>query len=191
MGTLVVPGLDAEPWPTLGPQIVDFIEDRFIYGPGSLKGRPYVVDPEFRAFLYRAYEVYPQGHRLAGRRRFKRVGLSVRKGLAKTEKMAVVAGCELHPEGPVRCDGFDADGDPVGRPVADPYIPMLAVTQGQVEELAYGALYVMLTEGPDADLFDVSLERIIRLDEWGRADGKAVPLANSPGSRDGARTTLN
>ena len=54
MGTLVVPGLDAEPWPTLGPQIVDFIEDRFIYGPGSLKGRPYVVDPEFRAFLYRA-----------------------------------------------------------------------------------------------------------------------------------------
>ena len=99
MGTLVVPGLDAEPWPTLGPQIVDFIEDRFIYGPGSLKGRPYVVDPEFRAFLYRAYEVYPQGHRLAGRRRFKRVGLSVRKGLAKTEKMAVVAGCELHPRG--------------------------------------------------------------------------------------------
>ena len=191
MGTLVVPGPDESPWPTLGPQICDLIEDRFIYGPGSLKGRPYVIDPEFRAFLYRAYEVYPQGHRLAGRRRFKRVGLSVRKGLAKTEKMAIVSGVELHPEGPVRCDGFDAAGEPVGRPVVDPYIPMLAVTQDQVEELAYGALYVMLTEGPDADLFDASLERIVRLDDWGRADGKAVPLANSPGPRDGARTTLN
>lgn len=175
----------------MGPQVCALIEDRFIYGPGSLKGRPYVIDPEFRAFLYRAYEVYPRGHRLAGRRRFKRVGLSVRKGLAKTEKMAIVAGVELHPEGPVRCDGFDAAGEPVGRPVRDPYIPMLAVTKDQVEELAYGALYVMLTEGPDADLFDATYERITRLDDWGRADGKAVPLAGSPGSRDGARTTLN
>jgi hypothetical protein len=68
---------------------------------------------------------------------------------------------------------------------------MLAVTQEQVEELAYGALKVICEEGPDADFFDVSLDRIIRLDEWGRADGKAVPLSNSPGSRDGARTTLN
>lgn len=175
----------------MGPQVCALIEDRFIYGPGSLKGRPYVIDPEFRAFLYRAYEVYPRGHRLAGRRRFKRVGLSVRKGMAKTEKMAIVAGVELHPEGPVRCDGFDAAGEPVGRPVRDPYIPMLAVTKDQVEELAYGALYVMLTEGPDADLFDATHERITRLDDWGRADGKAVPLAGSPGSRDGARTTLN
>ena len=170
---------------------MDFIEDRFVYGPGSLKGEPYVVDPEFRAWLYRAYEVHPKGHPLAGRRRFKRVGMSVRKGLAKTEKMALVAGCELHPEGPVRCDGFDANGEPVGRPVRDPYIPMLAVTQEQVEELAFGALSTILAESPDADLFDISLERIIRLDEWGRADGKAVPLSNSPGSRDGARTTLN
>lgn len=191
MGTLIVPGLDDEPWPTLGPQICDLIEDRFIYGPGSLKGEPYVIDPEFRAWLYRAYEVYPPGHRLAGRRRFKRCVISVRKGLAKTEKMAIVAGVELHPEGPVRCDGFDASGQPVGRPVRDPYIPMLAVTQEQVEELAYGALYYMLTEFSDADLFDATLERIVRLDENGRADGKAVPLAGSPGSRDGARTTLN
>lgn len=191
MALLVVPGLDDEPWPTLGGQLVDFIEATCVYGPGSLKGQPYKVDPQFRAFLYRAYEVYPKGHAQAGRRRFKRCGLTERKGLAKTEKMAAVAMAELHPEGPVRCDGFDAHGEPVGRPVRDPYIPMLAVTVEQVEELAFGALTVMCQEGPDAEFFDVSLERIIRLDEWGRADGKAVPLANSPGARDGARTTLN
>jgi hypothetical protein len=34
------------------------------------------------------------------------------------------------------------------------------------------------------------LERIIRLDDRGAPDGKAVPLANSPGARDGARTTF-
>ena len=169
----------------------DFIEDRVIYGPGSLKGQPYKIDPQFRAFLYRAYEVFPKGHAQEGRRRFKRAGLSVRKGLAKTEQLAAICFAELHPDGPVRFDGWDADGNPVGKPVADPYIPMLSVTVEQVEELGYGALKVMCEEGPDADLFDVSLERIVRLDEFGRADGKAVPLANSPGARDGARTTLN
>lgn len=208
MTTLVVPGPDPEPWPTLGPLIVDFLEERCIFGPGSLQGDPYVVSPEFEAFLYRVYEVYPQRvtkafagggpglhvrsrHPWAGRRRFKRGGLSVRKGLAKTEKEAAIAYGELHPEGPVRCDGFDAHGDPVGRPVKAPYIPMLAYTVEQVEELAFGALTYMVSEGPDEDLFDVSLERIARLDERGRADGKAVPLANSPSARDGARTTLN
>lgn len=190
MSVLIVPDLDEEPWPTLGPQVADLIEECAIFGPGSLKGQPARLDAEKRAALYRMYEVYPQGHRFAGRRRYKRCGISWRKGLAKTEFMAWVAFAELHPDGPVRCDGFDANGEPVGRPVVDPYIPMLAVTAEQVEELAYGALYVMCTEGPDADLFDSTNERIVRLSPTGRADGKAVPLSNSPGSRDGARTTF-
>lgn len=190
MGVLIVPPLDEEPWPTLGPQVADLIEDAAIFGPGSLKGQPAVLDAEKRAALYRLYEVHPRGHPLAGRRRFKRGGVSWRKGTAKTEFMAWVAFAELHSDGPVRCDGFDAAGEPVGRPVADPYIPLLAFTQEQVEELAYGALYVMVTEGPDADLFDATLERIIRLGPSGRADGRAVPLAGSPNARDGARTTF-
>lgn len=186
----MVPPLDDEPWPTLGPQVADLLETYSIFGPGSLKGQPYRLDDEKRAALYRMYEVYPKRHVWAGRRRFKRVGYSVRKGLAKTELLAEVTFAELHREGPVRCDGFDASGNPVGRPVRDPYIPMLAVTVEQVEELAYGALYVLCTEGPDADMFDATLERIIRIGDDGRADGKAVPLSNSPGSRDGARTTF-
>lgn len=206
MATLIVPAMDEEPWPTLGPQVCQFVEERGVYGPGSLQGQSYEIDPEFRAVLYRLYEVFPrtvrrplaggrdvsvEKHPQAGRRRFKRGGLSVRKGLAKTEKGALVVLAELHPEGPVRADGFDAQGDPVGRPVVAPYIPMLAVTVDQVEELGYGALKYIIEEGPDADLFDVSLERIIRLGPRGQDDGKAVPLANSPGARDGARTTLN
>lgn len=186
---LVVPGPDPEPWPTLGGEICDLIEDAGIYGPGSLQGEPYVIDPEFRAFIHRAYEIFPRivsksfagggpglivndPHPWAGRRRFKRVGLSVRKGLAKTEKQALLAFCELHPYGPTRFDGWDASGNPVGRPVRSPYIPMLAVTVEQVEELAYGALKYIVEEGPDADLFDATNDRIIRLSESGRADGK-------------------
>jgi hypothetical protein len=151
---------------------------------------PAKLDDEKRAAIWKAYEVYPKGHDLAGRRRFRRVRFSWRKGTAKTEMGAWISYAELHPEGPVRFDGWDASGNPVGRPVRDPYIPMLAYTKDQVEELAYGALVVVCTEGPDADLFDAGLERIVRLDGRGKADGKAVPLAQSPSARDGARTTF-
>jgi hypothetical protein len=190
VAVLIVPKLDDEPWPTLGPQIEQLLIEASIFGPGSLKGKPYELDAEKRAALYRMYEVYPAWHEWAGRRRFKRVGISWRKGLAKTEFMAQIAYMELHPDGPVRCDGFDAYGNPVGRPVVDPYIPLLAAQKDQVEELAYGALFTIVTEGPDGDLFDATLERIIRLSPQGRDDGKAVPLANNPSARDGARTTF-
>lgn len=191
MATLVVPRFDPEaPWPTLGPQVCDLIEERMVFGPGSLQGEPAVLDDDKRAAIYSFYEVYPKGHKFAGRRRFKRCGYSVRKGLAKTELLAWVTSCELHPEGPVRCDGFDAYGEPVGRPVKAPYIPLLSVTIEQVEELAYGALMYMLTEGPDSDLFDVTNERAVRLSPRGTADGRARPVANAPGARDGARTTF-
>lgn len=191
MATLVVPRPDPERlWPTLGPQLCQFVEERFIFGPGSLKGQRARLTDEDKSLIHGFYEIYPRGHEWAGRRRYKRCGYSVRKGVHKTELMAWIAELELHPEAPVRCDGFDAYGQPVGRPVRDPFIPLLAVTLDQVEELAYGALYVMVTEGPEADLFDATLERIIRLDEFGRADGKAVPTAHSPGATDGARTTF-
>ena len=186
MATLIVPPLDGEPWPTLGEQVCAFIEDRAVFGPGDLRGQPAVLDAEKRAALYRAYEIHPRGHPRAGRRRFGRVGLSWRKGTAKTEFAAWVAFAELHPEAPVRFDGWDAEGQPVGRPVSDPYVPMVSYTAEQTEELAYGALYAVCSEGPDADLFDIGLERIMRVN----GDGKAVALAGSPNARDGARTTF-
>jgi hypothetical protein len=188
--TLIVPELDEKPWPTLGPQVKEWIEANLVYGPGDLRGMPYRVSPDFAAWLYRAYEVYPKGHPRAGRRRFKRVAISERKGTAKTEKAAIIAAVESHPEGPVRCDGFDANGEPVGRPVNDPYIPLVAYTEEQTEELAYGALYTILSESEVADDYDIGLERIIVLGPRGRAAGKIVALAGSPNARDGARTTF-
>jgi phage terminase large subunit-like protein len=189
MTGLVVPPFEdgeAQLWPSLGPQVCDLLEERAVYGPGDLRGQDYVVDPEVRAVINRAYQVFPQGHPQAGRRRFKRVVLSMRKGSRKTEIGAALAFVELHPEGPVRCDGFDSAGWPVGRPVRDPYIAMVAYTEEQTEELAYAALLVMVSEGPDADLFDPGLERITRAG----GEGRAVALASSPDSRDGARTTF-
>jgi hypothetical protein len=189
MAVLMVPPIDLA-YPSLGNQLADFIEDRFIFGPGSLEGQPAKLDAEKRAILCRLYELHPQGHELAGRRRFTRGGYEIRKGLAKTEFAAWIAGAELHPEAPVRCDGFDAYGNPVGRPVRSPYIPMMAVTEGQVEELAYGVLRYILENCCDNELFSITNNRIIRLGATGSNDGELVAVSNAPGSRDGARTTF-
>lgn len=185
MTVLMVPA-DKEPYPSLGGQVVDFIESYLVHGPGDLRGEPVRLDAEKRALIWRMYEVYPKGHEQAGRRRFKRVALSLRKGTAKTELAAFIAAVELHPDGPVRCDGFDAKRQPVGVGVTDPYIPMVAYTEEQSDELAYGALRIILMYSEVSGDFDIGLERIMRIG----GDGKAVSLSTSPNARDGARTTF-
>lgn len=192
MAVLIVPPLDESPWPTLGPQVCDWIEWAGVYGPGDLQGEPYVITDEFRAQLYRMYEVYPKGHRLEGRRRFKRVCLEERKGTAKTERAMLIAFAESHPDAPVRCDGFKKVGrewEPVGRGVRSPYIPLVSYTVEQTEDLGYNVLRAIIEDSPASDQYDIGLERIVVLDERGREAGKAVPLAGSPGARDGARTS--
>jgi phage terminase large subunit-like protein len=177
---------DQAPWPTLGPGVCDFIERHLVFGPGDLLGQPARLEAEKVAFIYRMYEVYPRDHPMALRRRFKRVGLSLRKGTAKTELAAWIAACELHPAGPVRGIGWTAGGDPIGGPVTDPYIPLVAYTEEQSEELAYTALRVILEHSSLCDDFDIGLERILRK----KGGGKAVALAAAPDARDGARTTF-
>jgi phage terminase large subunit-like protein len=186
MAGLIVPAPDAELWPTLGLQVADWIECNLVFGPGDLRGQPARLDDEKRALLARMYEVYPPDHPQAGRRRFRRVALSLRKGTAKTEFAAWISAAELHPAAPVRCTGWDVDGNPIGGGVTDPYIPMVAYTEEQSEDLAYYALRVILDEGPLKADFDIGIERIMRRG----GDGKAVALASSPDARDGARTTF-
>ena len=177
-------------WPSLGPYVCRWIEDHLVFGPGDLLGQPAKLDEEKQFLLWRAYEIYPAGHDQAGRRRFKRVCFSLRKGSAKTELMAWIAAAELAPDAPVRCDGFRKDGTPIVRPVSNPYIPLCACTEEQTEELAYGALRAILMRSKIADQFDIGVERVIRIGKRGMADGKAEAVASSPSARDGARTTF-
>ena len=146
---LTVPQDGDKLYPTLGPLVCDWIEENLVFGPGDLRGQPAVLDDDKRALIWRMYEVYPKGHPFAGRRRFKRVGISLPKGLAKTEMAAWIAAAELHPEAPVRCVGWEYDKKakawvPQGGPVTDPYIPLVAYTEEQSDELAYGALKAIL-----------------------------------------------
>lgn len=198
-------------WPSLSRELWEWQLESLCYGPGDLGGtmlheRP--PDEEYRSVLHRAYQVHPLPENLAkreaalrkwdrfdvtqkaGRRRFMRVALSVRKGTAKTEKAAWIAAGELHPDAPVRTIGWALEGGayvPVGGPVAEPFIPMVAYTEEQTEELAYGALKYIIehSEELSRDLEAFQAECIRR-----SGFGKAVALASSPNSNDGARTTF-
>ncbi len=182
---LTVPNDGAELYPTLGPLVCEWMESCLVFGPGDLRGEPLRLDDEQRGFIYSFYEIMPEGHPEAGRRRFKRCALSLAKGLRKTELGAFVAAAEIAPDAPVRFDGWDGKGNPKGRPVKDPFLALVAYTEEQSDELCYGALRAILAESEISGEFDIGLERIMRVG----GDGKAVSLSTSPSARDGARTT--
>lgn len=185
---IIVPAIDPKPWPTLGPELCDWLEEYMVYGPGDVLGERIELTDEERILIYRMYEVYPRDHPRAGRRRFKRVGYFRRKGARKTELAAWLAIAEMDPTAPVRCDGWKRRGSawiPVGRPVRDPFIPMMAYTEEQVEDLAYGAVRAIIENGPLVNDYDVGIERIKHV----REPGEIKPVAGSPSARDGARTS--
>lgn len=186
---LLVPPPDEEPWPTLGPLVCDWIETHLVHGPGDVLGNRVTLTDEFVLFLYRAYEIYPHDHDFAGRRRFKRVVLSRRKGVAKTELGAMIAIAEMDPSAPVRCTGWTKTRygwEPVAGPVRDPYIPMVAYTEEQADELGFWTAHEILSNCELGNQYDVGLQRITHRSEPGRMQA----LASAPSARDGARTTF-
>jgi hypothetical protein len=67
---------------------------------------------------------------------------------------------EAHPESPVLFDGWDADGQPVGRPWATPHIQITAVSEDQTDNV-FRALLPMIRLGAlAADIPDTGLTRI-------------------------------
>lgn len=185
---MIAPSDDGTGYPTLGPQIVDWMHQNLVFGPGDLLGQPLVLDAEQQWFIWRFYELIPCGHAQEGRRRFQRCALSLAKGLRKTELAACIAAAELHPDAPVRFNGWLGRSKELapGKGVTDPFVVMVAYTEEQSNELAYAALCEILRHSPLAEDFDIGLERIERK-RGGR--GKAVSIAGSPSATDGARTT--
>jgi phage terminase large subunit-like protein len=170
--------------PTLGPVVCDWIEAYLVHGPGDVQGDPIELDEEFRAFIYRAFEIFPHRHPLAGRRVYRRAFLSRPKGRAKSELAAMLACAELC--APVRFDGWDADGEPVARPVTSPEILCVATEEGQAGNTYDGVVY-MLANGDAADAYplDVGLTRTF-LD----GGGVVEPITAAATSKDGGKSTF-
>jgi hypothetical protein len=107
--------------PTLGGLVLDWIEHYLSVVDGPAVGDPLVFTDEQVQFILRYYEVDPHfsGAAVAGRtinngRIVRRAVLSRPKGWGKSPFVGAIGIVEA--VGPVVMDGWDADGQPVGRP---------------------------------------------------------------------------
>jgi hypothetical protein len=92
--------------------------------------------------------------------------------------------------GPVVFDGWDADGEPVGRPWDKPVVQIAAVSEEQADN-TYGALLELLTsdDGRAGDMLglDVGVTRILRR---GQPAARIDAVTASAGTREGQRVTF-
>lgn len=124
---------------------MEWLEEFACHGPGDVQGEPldFRTDPDFEQFIIDAYEVDPK----TGRRKVQMGAASAPKGRAKSELAGLVSVAEAL--GPVRCDGWDADGQPVGRPVHSPFIRCLATEERQSGNTFQNLAFVMGEWGQD------------------------------------------
>jgi len=176
-------------WPTLGWDVIDWIETHLVHGPGDVQGDAIVLDDEWCQFLLDAYRIYPQGHAREGKRVVTEAELSRPKGRAKSELAGMVVCVEFL--GPVRFAGWLPDGAPVAAPVQYPFIRCLATEEGQSGNTYDNVTYMLghLKETWPARFgdLDVGLTRCLKTQNGG---GQIIPSTASGSAKDGGKETF-
>lgn len=110
---------------SVGYEVLDQIHEFMCHGPGDVQGDPIDLDDEMRDHIIELYKIDPT----TGQRCYDEAVLSRPKGRAKSE----IAGFVATAEGflATRFDGWDANGQPVARPVKSPLIKCLATEESQ------------------------------------------------------------
>ena len=149
-------------FPTLGFAVIDWIEQHCVIPDGADMGRPFILTDEQYRFVLNHYRLHADARR--DERRPSRAFWFRRSMLVRPQKwgkgpltaaMICAEAC-----GPVLFDGWDADGEPVGRAWATPWIQIAAASEDQTANV-YRALLPMIREGPLANLItDTGLTRI-------------------------------
>ena len=123
-------GRDPEaPRPSMGGQMCEWIEAFFAHGPGPLIGEPFRLHGDAERFIWQLAEVHPPGHPREGQMAFREAALVEPKQWAKSELAAAWVACQAL--GPSRFDRWDANGNPVARPVELATIPIYANDEEQ------------------------------------------------------------
>jgi len=180
-----VPWKPSEPGeiPTLGYTIIDWIA-AYLSEPDKPEYEPFILYPEQEQFVLRYYAIDPK----ADKRRIRRGVISRAKGWGKSPLLAAISAAEAL--APVVFDGWDANGQPVGRPwwtVRTPWVQLAAVSEDQTRN-AWAPLLEMLREGPVLDEY-VGLDP---MDSFVSLPGKGriEYVTSSSTSREGNRPTF-
>ena len=165
--------------PTLGFEVLDWISE-YLATPDRRQYVPLDLTREQAQFVLNFYALDPG----TGRRRYRRGVLSRSKGWGKSPLLAALACAEAL--GPVVPDGWDVDGEPVGRPWAasrTPWVQLAAVSEDQTRN-AWAPLLEMLRDGPAIDEFPglTPMETFVALPR-----GRIEFVTSSATSREGNR----
>jgi phage terminase large subunit-like protein len=168
-------------FPTLFGEIADGLEKYLTVPGGPLAGQPLQLAPwqwEFGCCLYR---IDPD----TGRYAYRRGAASMPKGMGKSPFLGALAFAELVL--PTVFDGWDADGNPVGRPRNSPWVQIAAVSEDQTDNCYIQLVDMLRDSDAVADYgMDVGLTRTFLKGRSGRIE----PVTASSGSREGQPVTF-
>lgn len=169
-------------FPSLGWLARDWIEAYLPVPDGDMQGQPLVLSDAQTTLIVHHYRIRPKAtpdHWRAYRRSMK-VGP---KGWGKDPLMAALAWFEAC--GPARFDGWDADGNPVGRPWSTPWIQMVGSAEDQTENTYLP--FRQMGEFGWLDDFrpDIGLGRTLL-----PGGGKVEPVTSESATREGQRVTF-
>jgi hypothetical protein len=166
-------------FPTLGYEVAGWIQAFCVIPDRDLRGDPFRLTDEQLRFVCFLYALTPEGRWL-----FQRGAQLVRpQKWGKGPLAAAIVTAEA--AGPVQFAGWDADGEPVGRPWATPHIQITACSEEQTAN-TWRALQPMIELGPLRDWIPDSGLTRINLEGGGIIE----PVTASARSRLGQRTTF-
>lgn len=181
--------------PTLGWLVLDWIEENLVVPDGPSAGEPLVFTPEQAQFILRLYEVTPdfsgppiEGRVLRNGRLIRRAVLSRPKGWGKSPLVGAI--CLAEALAPVVLDGWDVDGQPVGREWHTlgfkPKVQIVAVSEDQTAN-TWDPVLEMARSGPVYDNYDIEpLNTFINVPR-----GLIEPVTSSGTSREGFRPVFS
>lgn len=177
--------------PTLGLLALDWIYDYLIVPDGPAAGDRLTFTNEQAEFVKKLYEVDPKfsgdpirGRALRNGRLIRRAVLSRPKGWGKSPLVAAL--CLFEALGPAVLDGWDDDGQPVGRAWNTlgfkPKVQIVAVSEDQTAN-TWDPCLEMAREGPVYDEYEIEpLETFINT-----PGGRIEAVTSSGTSREGFR----
>lgn len=169
-------------YPSLGWQILDLGQDVCVIPDGDNAGKPMLLTDEQARFVLNFYRLDPK----TGRYAHSRGGQLVRPQKWGKDPFAAWLICvECHPDAPVQPDGWDATGEPVGRPWATPWVQVTGVSEDATGN-TWRALKPMIERGPLADIWPDTGETRINLPN----NGLIEPVTSSADTRFGQRVTF-
>jgi hypothetical protein len=172
-------------FPSLGYEVADWIEERCVIPDGEHMGEPFQLTDEQLRYLVHHYRLKPD----ANQHSWQTAWQYTRSLLVRPQKWgkAPLTSAMICAEAaaPVVFAGWDANGEPVGRPWPTPIIQVTAYSEDQTDNI-WKVLRPMIDLGPLADAIPDTGETRINLP----GSGWIEPVTSKALSRLGARITF-